>query len=162
MKIFIPLNCRACWYRSNKASPSSIGSLFEELFKFLTFFDIFSKKWVFGLSRVALTRFKFFICLNCRAYWCRSTKLSLSSIRQFFEELSKFLSLFDGRTNGQTLLYSCWPQLKNLHFWAFWAKKANFGSFWPKWAKREFFSKKYLEHFSAFLSSNKLKIYRKK
>ena len=30
---------------------------------------------------------------------------------------------------------------KNLHFWAFWAKIANFGHFWPKWAKRDFFKK---------------------
>ena len=29
---------QACWYRSNKPSPSSIGSLFEELFKFLKFY----------------------------------------------------------------------------------------------------------------------------
>ena len=36
---------------------------------------------------------------------------------------------------------------KNLHFWTFWDKMANFGSFWPKWAKWEL-KKKRLEHFS--------------
>ena len=36
---------------------------------------------------------------------------------------------------------------KNLHFWAFWAKMANFGQFLAKMGKTEIFSKKRFEHF---------------
>ena len=37
---------------------------------------------------------------------------------------------------------------KNLHFWAFWAKMANFGQFLAKMGKTGIFSRKRLEHFS--------------
>ena len=37
---------------------------------------------------------------------------------------------------------------ENLHFWQFGPKWPILDSFWPKWAKREFFSKKRLVHFS--------------
>ena len=37
---------------------------------------------------------------------------------------------------------------KNLHFWAFWGKMANFGQFLAKMGKTANFSKKRLEHFS--------------
>ena len=38
--------------------------------------------------------------------------------------------------------------VKNLHFWAIWAKMANFGQFLAKMGKTAIFSKKRLEHFS--------------
>ena len=37
--------------------------------------------------------------------------------------------------------------MKNLHFWAFWATMANFGPFLTKRGKTGIFSKKRLEHF---------------
>ena len=83
---------------------------------FWHFLTYFWKSEFLGSHRRLSHDWKIVIPLNCRAYWYRSNKPSLSSIRTFFDELSKFLTLFDGRTDrrtdGQTLLYSCWPQLK--------------------------------------------------
>ena len=48
--------------------------------------------------------------------------------------------------NYQILMNRLWKNAKNLHFWAFWAKRKILDSFWPKWVKREFFLKKHLEN----------------
>ena len=42
---------------------------------------------------------------------------------------------------------------KNLHFWAFWAKMANFGQFLVKMGKTGFFFKKALETFFSRLQA---------
>ena len=65
-------------------------------------------------------------------------------------------SLTNGGTNGRDSLgLKRLPQeTKNLHFWEFWSKMANFGQFLAKMGETGFFSKKHLEHFSAFTSPN--------
>ena len=43
---------------------------------------------------------------------------------------------------------------KNLHFWAFWPKMANFGQFLAKMGETEFFQKSAWNIFSTFISPN--------
>ena len=43
--------------------------------------------------------------------------------------------------------------VKNIHFWAFWAKMANFGQFLAKMGKTRIFFKKELENFLSRLQA---------
>ena len=103
-----------------------------------TDFDINTKHSVLG----QMTKFK----PNLGQFWPKR------AIFEFSHKIRKrnFLSTPETRLstkNYKILMNGLRKKCKNLHSWAFWAKRANFGSFWPKWAKREFFSKKRLENF---------------